>query len=300
MDCSNNFHYENTECVVEREVKNNTNFIAENNGICVDPPFRPPLPFCTNQATSSKANIESQKPTANTGQTRVASSKTRSLVVAGKGHQTQPTHLSTSRRSIAGSHERALSPTSNGAKFFFPNGDPDPIRRSEMCYPVQPPIPREPCFPPERWQTGFYIRDRCGSGILPRRYLFTSNRDRWCKTPLSMYQATIGELGKRILCQKRGLPPRDIKTAPPCNVCEFIFPPCRGYYRKYDCVRPCEEQYVKYVGGRKVFRDRVQRYWDPCDMTDRKKCEDLNKYAHHNAYLGSRLRRHTRKDLPCW
>ncbi len=166
----------------------------------------------------------------------------------------------------------------------------------ELCHPQ--PVVRKPrrCFPPKKWQHGVHARDECGSGIVAKRLGVTQSRNLWCKTPLTMYQATIGELGRKILCREKILQ-RDVNSAPPCNVCEFILPPCRGYYRKYDCLRPCEEEAVVYEKGRKRYRDRVARYWNPCTALGTH--TDINTYAPHNVFLGSRVARKA-GNVPCW
>lgn len=151
----------------------------------------------------------------------------------------------------------------------------------------------------EKWQNGVYCRDECGSGIIAKKFEFKHSRGVWCSTPLSMYQATIGELGRQILCREK-IVPRDVKPGPPCNVCEYILPPCRGYYRKYDCIRPCEEEYVSYKRGRKFYRDRVERYWEPCQSKDQRVAVDINTFAHQNVYLGAKLRRKFNESIPCW
>ncbi|KAK7580337.1 hypothetical protein V9T40_000966 [Parthenolecanium corni] len=168
----------------------------------------------------------------------------------------------------------------------------------ERCYD-QPYRKRpQPCTRAPKWQTGKYKRDECGSGIVPKRLLFLPNRKIWCKTPLSMYQATIGELGRKLLCHETIIS-RDVRPGPPSNIEEYILPPCRGYYRKYDCLRPCEEDFVSYKQGKKVYRDRVERYWEPCLSQDQKHHLDINTYAHHNVALGLKVRRFN-TDVPCW
>lgn len=165
------------------------------------------------------------------------------------------------------------------------------------CYEVKRGIVRDPCLS-RIWQNGKYCRDDCGSGIVAKKFETKQNRRIWCKTPLTMYQATVGELGRKILCREK-IVPRDVKPGPPCNVCEYILPPCRGYYRKYDCLRPCEEDYAVIKGGKKCYRDRVERYWEPCVTLGQKYKLDVNEYAPHNAALGLKLRREN-VDTPCW
>ncbi|KAK7576643.1 hypothetical protein V9T40_012929 [Parthenolecanium corni] len=133
----------------------------------------------------------------------------------------------------------------------------------------------EPCKTNFKWQHAEYARDECGSGIRPLKMTFTPNRKMWCATPLSMYQSTIVYKLQR-----------DVNAAPPCNVCEYSLPLCRGYYRKYDCVRPCEEELARRQNGHKVYRDRVQRYWEPSLLEEQKPEKSVRHYAQHNAYLG--------------
>lgn len=153
--------------------------------------------------------------------------------------------------------------------------------------------------PPFKWQEGKYVRDECGSGMVPYTRNFHTGRSVWCKTPLTMYQATHGELGRQILCREK-MPVRDIRQAPPCNMCTNILPLCRGYYRKYECVRPCEEMYaITDDRGQKDYRDVMQRYWDPCLTEAEKGNLDVNTFAHHNVALGMKMKRQL-EDQPCW
>lgn len=166
------------------------------------------------------------------------------------------------------------------------------------CYDVPYTHKPQPCRPGFVWQHGKYVKDECGSGIVPVKYnLFSKAADR-CKTPLTMYQVTVGQLGKQILCGEK-LIARNVNPYPPCNICEYILPPCNGYYRKYDCIKPCEADYVTYKQGKKVFRDRVQRYWEPCLTTEQKHLLDVNTYAGPNVALGIELKRN-KNSLPCW
>ncbi|XKL63821.1 hypothetical protein PGB90_006185 [Kerria lacca] len=175
------------------------------------------------------------------------------------------------------------------------------MERSAKCYEVKRGKKRQTCIEPV-WQHGKYVKDECGSGILPMRYNFRPSRKIWCKTPLSMYQATIGELARKLLCREKVVP-RDVKPAPPCNIEQYILPFCRGYYRKYDCLRPCEEEYAYYKGGKKHYRDCVERYWEPCLTKEQKIKLDINEYAPQNAYLAKKMLRMKEGDhmkLPCW
>lgn len=165
------------------------------------------------------------------------------------------------------------------------------------CYEVKRGITRQPCVS-KIWQTGKHCRDDCGSGIVAKRFDIKVSRRHWCKTPLSMYQATVGELGRQILCREK-LVTRDVKPEPPCNVCEYILPPCGGYYRRYDCLRPCEEDYAFIKAGKKCYRDRVERYWEPCVTVGQKYKLDVNDYGPHNVALGLKLRRKN-NETPCW
>lgn len=177
------------------------------------------------------------------------------------------------------------------------------VEVSAKCYDVRRGRKVEACGKGPIWQHGKYKRDECGSGIVAKRYDFLPNRKVWCKTPLSMYQATIGELARKILCREK-IVPRDVKPGPPSNIEEYILPPCRGYYRKYDCLRPCEEDYAYMKNGKKHYRDRVERYWEPCYSKEQKYKLDIDEYAHHNAYLAKKLRRFNTQagdtDYPCW
>lgn len=177
------------------------------------------------------------------------------------------------------------------------------VEVSAKCYDVRRGRKREACSKPPIWQRGKYKRDECGSGIVAKRFDFMPSRKLWCKTPLSMYQATIGELARKILCREK-IVPRDVKPGPPSNIEEYILPPCRGYYRKYDCLRPCEEEYAYMKNGQKHYRDRVERYWEPCYSRDQKYKLDINEYAHQNAYLAKKLRHFNMQsgdvEPPCW
>lgn len=159
------------------------------------------------------------------------------------------------------------------------------------------------CGPPPVWQHGRYAKDDCGSGIVPQKFFLNRSRRRyWCRTPLSMYQHTIGDLGRRILCQEVHIP-RDIYPEPPSNIAEYILPFCRGYYRKYDCLRPCEENHVTLKHGKKFYRDRVARYWEPCQSKDVPYWPEKNKFAPHNAALIDKFRKKNvdnKLGIYCW
>ncbi len=172
-----------------------------------------------------------------------------------------------------------------------------PTEVAAKCYEVKQQKNFDTCHS-VKWQHGKYVRDECGSGIVPLRFDFKPNKRLWCKTPLSMYQATIGELGKQLLCREKIIA-RDVKPGPPCNICECSLPPCRGYYRKYDCMRPCEEEHAIVRRGEKVYRDRIQRYWEPCLTEEQKYTLNVNEYGPQNAALAIKLKRET-MDIPCW
>ncbi|KAK7604833.1 hypothetical protein V9T40_006019 [Parthenolecanium corni] len=173
-----------------------------------------------------------------------------------------------------------------------------PTEVSAACYEVRRASKKyQPCRT-ARWQHGKYVRDECGSGIVPVRFDIGPCKKLWCKTPLSMYQATIGELGRQLLCREKIIQ-RDVWPEPPCNVAEYIMPPCRGYYRKYDCMRPCEEDHAYIKQGKKYYRDRVERYWEPCLTQEQKHTLNLNEYGPHNAALALKLRREN-MGIPCW
>lgn len=161
---------------------------------------------------------------------------------------------------------------------------------------------KKSCTRAEQWQLGKYCRDDCGSGIVPKRFDFKPSRKLWCKTPLTLYQATVGELGRKILCREKVVP-RDVRPPPPCNIAHYILPLCRGYYRKYECLRPCEEEHAVVKRGRKQYRDCIERYWEPCYSNWQKFKLDVNDYAPHNSVLMSKLRRQNTDgavDIPCW
>lgn len=213
-------------------------------------------------------------------------------------------HSRASKKANDSSHSKACkspgSPSSKGdghSKRITP--DRNPITVAERCYELPPRVSREKCIKPPSWQNGKYVRDECGSGIVPVRMSFLhSRRKLWCKTPLSMYQATIGELGREILCREK-IVPRDVRPGPPCNIEAFILPPCRGYYRKYDCMRPCEEMYAFTKGDQKIYRNEVDRYWEPCMTREKNGRLNINEFAGHNVYLGKQLRRQN-ENVPCW
>lgn len=179
---------------------------------------------------------------------------------------------------------------SNGKKLTL-------TQRIEKCFPKSPTVVLDPCVPTKSWQRGTYKKDSCGSGIIPVIHSYAQNRRIWCKTPLSTYQSTIGELGRKILCREPGsIVPRDIRSEPPCNICEHVLPPCRGFYRQYDCIRPCEEEYATVIGNRRIYRDAVSRYWDPCTSVDK---PDVNVLAPHNGMLAKKLHRGM-EGADCW
>lgn len=190
-------------------------------------------------------------------------------------------------------NKQVRSPSS--AKNKKNNSDVDALYVQAHCY-AQPQRPKQPpCRTPKPWQEGKYVKDECGSGIVPRTFLFQNS---WCKTPLTMYQSTIGELGKQILCREINIQ-KDVKPEPPCSIGEFIVPLCRGYYRKKDCLRPCEEDYVTYKRGQKVYRDCFERYWQPCLSQEEKVQLDINLYAPQNVALGLKMKRKYNEE-PCW
>lgn len=170
------------------------------------------------------------------------------------------------------------------------------------CYFDLPRPKRQVCNRMTNWQHCEYVRDECGSGIVPKRYNLKASQVQWCKTPLSMYQATIGELGRKLLCAETVIT-RNINPAPPCNISEYILPPCRGYYKRYDCVKPCEEDHVRTRNNVKIYRDRVDRYWNPCYSKAEQIRIDVNDFAPHNSVLAERYRRNNTDgdlNMPCW
>ncbi|KAK7603103.1 hypothetical protein V9T40_003102 [Parthenolecanium corni] len=173
---------------------------------------------------------------------------------------------------------------------------PTPKEVAEKCYDKRPPKRVVSCHVDEPfWQHGEYVRDDCGAGIVTTKLGFHANRPLWCKTPLTTYQASHGELGRKILCGETDLT-RKIHEGPPCNICEDVLPPCRGYYRKYSCdYSPCDDEVFE--GGRRGPRSKIQRYWEPC-ATNLEKVE-VSKFAPHNMALALLLRRKY-GDVPCW
>lgn len=158
------------------------------------------------------------------------------------------------------------------------------------------------CTRVPKWQFAEYCRDECGSGVVAKKFDFLGSRKLWCKTPLSLYQATVGELGRKILCREE-IVPRDVKPAPPCNIDHDILPMCGGYYRKYDCLRPCEEEHAVVKSGKKQYRNLIDRYWEPCYSKGQKFHLNINDYAPQNAVLMKKFRRSNVDgawDVPCW
>lgn len=174
--------------------------------------------------------------------------------------------------------------------------EPSAVERSRTCYPRPPTHSRPPCTPTQ-WQRRTHVRDDCASGVMTKRMRFQKNHELWCKTPLSMYQSTIGDLGKKLLCREE-IVVRNVFPAPPCAVAEEIQPPCCGYYRKYDCLRPCEEEFtlVNPQTGQKEYRNRLDRYWDPCPQDEG---TDGSSFAAQNAHLATKLRRQN-DGSDCW
>lgn len=171
--------------------------------------------------------------------------------------------------------------------------------RSDFCYPVaRATTSSARCKDDFVWQTGRYVKDECGSGIVPRRVDTADPRRLWCKTPLTMYQSTIGELARRMLCNEVVVPKR-VNDAPPCNLCERVMPMCKGYYRKYECRRSCEEEHAVLKNGQKVYRDAIQQYWKPCLTTEERRAYDLSKDADHNVYLAKKLKRKIDERVAC-
>ncbi len=173
------------------------------------------------------------------------------------------------------------------------------VSSSTRCYPQPSKVSRPFCKDDFVWQRGKYVKDECGSGIQATK-LDTRTRNReWCKTPLTMYQSTIGELARKMLCNEIGLPKR-VNGSPPCNVCEYVLPLCRGYYRKYECRKKCEEEHATFKDGKKVYRDVVQQYWMPCLSKEEKHSHEIGKFYGHNEFLGNKLRRKANADISCW
>lgn len=194
------------------------------------------------------------------------------------------------QRTPKGSHKNGNEPT--------PTTDPsrDPQTREDImmkCYPPRPRRRVEVCQEQPFWQSAEYVRDECGSGIMPHRVDYQSSRRQWCRTPLTSYQASHGELGRQILCGEQVIQ-RTIESGPPCNICEYVLPLCRGYYRKYECEKPpCEQEYWSY---KKRPRDKVEKYWEPCQSSMER--SDVNKFAPQNVALATHLRQ---KGKPtCW
>lgn len=166
------------------------------------------------------------------------------------------------------------------------------------CYELPHVRKMQPCTKKTQWQNAKYCRDDCGSGIIPQRFDFRLSRRIWCRTPLTTYQASHGELGRQILCGEKVIY-RNINEGPPCNICEYVLPPCRGYYRQYDCVKPCEEDEENYIykDGHNRPRDKVERYWQPCEGNQERK--DVNTFAPQNMALALKLRKKAH-GVTCW
>lgn len=169
------------------------------------------------------------------------------------------------------------------------------------CFQRPPARKYPPCTKKTEWQNAKYCKDDCGSGIVPLRYNYNVSKRVWCRTPLTTYQASHGELARKILCGEKELK-RLINDGPPCNICEYIFPPCRGYYRPYDCIRPCEDESDNLVfrDGRSRLRDKVERYWESCFTGTAK--QDVNTFAPQNMALALKYRRKAfgGTGAPCW
>lgn len=177
----------------------------------------------------------------------------------------------------------------------FQSKETELTKRLEKCYEKRKRRDLPPCSPVPQWQNAKYQRDECGSGLIPITTTYRQNHKLWCRTPLSSYQATIGEFGRKLLCGEEHVP-RDIRGGPPCNICEYILRPCRGYYRKYDCIRPCEEQHTIMKDQSIRYRDAAARYWDPCQQIEKPL---VNLLAPHNVSLGLKLvREHYGNN--CW
>lgn len=173
---------------------------------------------------------------------------------------------------------------------------PTPKEVALKCYDKRPPKRIPSCHVDEPfWQHGQYVRDDCGAGIVTTKLGFHANRPLWCKTPLTTYQASHGELGRKILCGETDLT-RKIHEGPPCNICEDVLPLCRGYYRRYSCdYSPCDDEVFE--GGRRGPRSKIQRYWEPC-ATHLEKV-DVSTFAPQNMALALLLKRKY-GEVPCW
>lgn len=193
-------------------------------------------------------------------------------------------------------HKNSTRSAANTAKKKSSKGS----HKSSLCYPVPRKVPSTArCNDDFKWQVAKYVKDECGSGIVPFRLDLSDPRRFWCKTPLTMYQSTIGELARKILCNEIAIHKR-VNVGPPCNLCEYVMPMCKGYYRKYECRRNCEEAHAVVKNGKKVYRDAIQQYWMPCLTTEEKREYDLSKDADHNVYLGKKLKRKIGDKVVCW
>lgn len=143
--------------------------------------------------------------------------------------------------------------------------DPKYVKR------IKPTTTFEPSSNVTKYRAGDYRRDEFGEGIVPQMECppkrpttrTRAPRVRDCSFPLTVYQTTIGEVARRFLCGEEKME-RNVISEPPCNFCEFIEPPCRGYYRRHDCIRPEEAECIEYSDGERIYRNRIDRYWEPC------------------------------------
>lgn len=116
-------------------------------------------------------------------------------------------------------------------------------------------VSHKPIPPAEKWpiNTCFGCDDR-GCGIKSDECKEAELRR--CCTPQTEYMRMHGEMAKQLLCGQWNFPMK-IKSEPPCNICEKVMPPCRGYYREYECPMPIDPR----TGRQRLKSDQ---YWKPC------------------------------------
>lgn len=272
-----NFRYDKHSCQKEREHNHNIKH-------CVRSPHR-----CVTQVTDHEkcienlSNLNLQQGTISLQPTCKSLSSDKGTEVCRKS-EAKIRHKKSTRSATSSANKKSAKASN----------------KSNLCYPLPRKVPSTArCKDDFVWQTAKYVKDECGSGIVPLRLDVSDPRRIWCKTPLTMYQSTIGELARRMLCNEIVVGKR-VNVGPPCNLCEYVMPMCKGYYRKYECRRNCEEKHAVVKNGTKVYRDAIQQYWMPCLTTEEKREYDLSKDADHNVYLGKKLKRQTGEKVLCW
>lgn len=106
------------------------------------------------------------------------------------------------------------------------------------------------------WQHGKYEEDLFNSQVIPKCHADIFHK-KLCQIPLSIYQSSICELGRKLLFGEMAMPRNKISPLP-CYICESILLPYHGYYRKYEILPVCKDQYMCTKDGKKQYRSKMK------------------------------------------